>query len=213
MTLIEQKYILLIMNCEKYRDKAQTQKETWLQNLSEKLVYFHVIGNPHLDNPFLFDTLQHILYVKTEDDYNSLPKKVIHAYNAILETYMFTYIFKTDDDQQLLQPKFFDIMINLLEHINPKIHYGGNIVDVKAPYKSQYYRLHPELPKDLFIQSTKYCSGRFYFLSWESVVCLTNKKSIIEKEYLEDYAIGYHLSSYLKTNMLHVDTDIYFRDR
>lgn len=213
MTLIEQPYILLIMNCEKYRDKAQIQKETWLQHLPEKLLYFHVIGNPELNKPFIFDTAQHVLYVQTEDEYNSLPKKVINAYKAVLETYMFTYIFKTDDDQKLLHTKFFDTIINLLEHMNPMIHYGGNIIDVKVPYKSQYYRLHPELPKDLFIRKTKYCSGRFYLLSWDSVVCLTNKKNAIEKEYLEDYAIGYYLSSYLKDRTLFIDTDIYFRDR
>jgi len=213
MALIEQKYILLIMNCEKYRDKAESQKETWLRHLSEKLIYFHVIGIPNLETPFRFDTDKHILYVQTEDDYNSLPKKVIHAYNAVLDAYMFTYIFKTDDDQNLLQPTFFDIVVNLLEKKTPKVHYGGNVVDVTIPYKSQYYRLHPELPKDLLIQSTKYCSGRFYLLSWESVLCLSNKKNIIGKEYLEDYAIGYHLSSYLKDTMLHIHTDKYFIDK
>jgi hypothetical protein len=83
---------------------------------------------------------------------------------------------------------------------------------VLLPYKSQYYRIHPELPKDLSIYTTKYCSGRFYFLSWEAVFNLSNKKVLIENEYLEDYAIGYYLSSYLKTNILDITVDKYFKD-
>ena len=66
----------------------------------------------------------------------------------------------------------------------------------------------------MIVQSTKYCSGRFYFLSNDAVFSLTNpkKRELIEKEYLEDYAIGYHMSSFLKENMLSLTTDKYFID-
>ena len=212
MSLIEQNYILLILNCKKYSNKAEKQKETWLTKIPANILYFHVIGDMELPKPFLFDNNEHILYVKTQDDYNSLPKKVIVAYTAILETYIFKYIFKTDDDQNLLQPYFFNIIINLLEKKTPQVHYGGRIVDVKTPHISQYYRFHPELPKNLLIDRTKYCSGRFYLLSWHSILSLTNKKSKIENEYLEDYAIGYYLPDYLKKSILNIDSDKYFID-
>jgi hypothetical protein len=153
------------------------------------------------------------LYVNTEDDYNSLPKKVIAAYKAVYETYYFKYIFKTDDDQNLINPHFFDIVMNLLEKSQPKVHYGGKMVDVKVPHISQYYRIHPELPDNLVIQPTKYCSGRFYFLSFESVLNLTTKKEKIDMEYFEDYAIGYHLSPYLKKTMLFINSDKHFIDQ
>ena len=38
-------YILLILNCEKYKDKAENQKETWLKLLPQHIRYYHVIGN------------------------------------------------------------------------------------------------------------------------------------------------------------------------
>ena len=212
MSLIEQSYILLILNCKQYSYKAQKQKETWLKNIPTNILYFHVVGDIELSNPFLFDYNEHVLYVKTPDDYNSLPKKIISAYSAILDTYMFKYIFKTDDDQTLLQPHFFNIIINLLEKKRPQVHYGGRIVDIKTPHISQYYRFHPELPRNLLIERTKYCSGRFYLLSWHSILSLTNKKNKIEKEYLEDYAIGYHLPDYLKKTILNIDSDKYFID-
>lgn len=215
--MFNQDYILLIFNCYKYRHKAQKQKETWLQSLSNKIQYFHVLGEPNLETDYQFLTEDNLLLVRVEDDYNSLPKKVIRAFLAILNTYQFKYIFKTDDDQQVTNIKFFDTIISLLnkkwDDPDSRIHYGGHIVDVKQTYLSQYYRIHAELPQNLLVKATKYCSGRFYFLSKDAVSFLVEeKKELVEAEYLEDYAIGYHLSDLYKTNLLPLDTNKYFID-
>jgi hypothetical protein len=204
-------FILLIFNCEKYRYKALKQKETWLKNFTS-LPFFHVIGNPQLTNDYLFIYSENILYVKTEDDYNSLPKKVIAAYEAVQKEFIFKYIFKTDDDQNLIQIKFLDILKNLLINKLPKIHYGGEFINVDKPYLSQYYNIHPELPKHLPVLKTQYCSGRFYILSDLAIQYLISKKELICKEYLEDYAIGYYLDPVLKTNILNLQTNKYFID-
>lgn len=210
--MIEQDFILLIMNCKKYAQKALIQKESWLQNIPLYLKYYHVLGDEDLDEPFNFDHKNQILWVKAQDDYNSLPKKVISAYQAVYETFKFKYIFKTDDDQNLIKPKFFDIITNLINNKTPTIHYGGHIVNVPQPYLSQYHRIHPELPKMLPILQTKYCSGRFYFLSRDAILSLLTKRENIITEYLEDYAIGYHLDEYYKQTMIHISTDNYFND-
>ena len=206
-----QEYILLIMNCKKYLKKAQIQKMSWLPKIPSYLQFYHVVGDEDLTCEFKFDDDARILWVKVADDYNSLPKKVIAAYSAVFETFNFKYIFKTDDDQILINDKFFDILKGLLSKI-PPINYGGFIVDVKQNYLSQYHKIHPELPTYLPILQTQYCSGRFYFLSNQSVENLLTKKNMIEKEYLEDYAIGYHLEPYLKVNMLNLMTNKFFID-
>jgi len=161
--MIEQDFIMLIMNCQKYAKKALFQKQTWLKSIPSYLIYYHVIGDETLETPYKFDNDNRILWVKEMDDYNSLPKKVISAYQAVYETFTFKFIFKTDDDQILVKPQFFDIFKNLISNKVPPIHYGGYIVDVKQPYLSQYSKIHPELPSYLPIYETKYCSGRFYF--------------------------------------------------
>lgn len=212
-----QDYILLIFNCQQYRFKAQKQKDSWLPNLPSSIIYFHVIGDPQLTNNYKFLIDENILLVKVDDDYNSLPKKVIRAFEAVQKVYQFKYIFKTDDDQQVTNIKFFDTIMSLLnrKYDDPeaRIHYGGHIVDVKQPYQSQYYRIHAELPTNLLVQATKYCSGRFYFLSVKSICfLLEEKKQEIEAEYLEDYAIGYYLKDIYKMNMLPLDTNKYFVD-
>jgi len=210
--MIQQEFIMLIMNCKKYTSKAVYQKKTWLKSIPSYLLYYHVIGDEMLNELYKFDEENKILWVKTQDDYNSLPNKVITAYQAIQETYDFKYLFKTDDDQILVKPTFFDVITKIIKTKNPKTHYGGFIVDVKKPYLSKYYLIHEELPKNIIVQKTKYCSGRFYFLSCEAVTNLISKREIIIKEFLEDYSIGYHLHPFLKENILHISTNDYFTD-
>lgn len=209
--MIEQGYILLIMNCKKYSQKAKFQKMTWLKKMPHYLQYYHVIGEPELDAKYNFDNENNILWIKVEDDYNSLPKKVIRSYQAVYETFNFKYILKTDDDQMLINNRFFDIINNLI-NVRPKIHYGGFIVDVKKDYISEYYKIHPELPTDLLVKKTQYCSGRFYFLSKQAVSFLIDRKNCIEEEYFEDYAIGFHLAPYFKQNMVNILTNKFFND-
>jgi len=205
-------YILLIMNCIKYRDKAKMQEKSWLRNLPSNVEYFHVLGDPDSKDPFYFDFGGQILWVKTNDDYNSLPNKVISAYEAINKTFDYKYIFKTDDDQMLKTDAFFPMIINLINSMSPKVHYGGFIVDVPFQHISKYYLIHPELPKNLLIEKIKYCNGRFYLLSNEAVEDLVSKKSEIQKQYLEDYGIGLYLDKIFKTNILQIDTKKYFED-
>jgi hypothetical protein len=198
----------------RYRDKALVQKAGWLQKLPDGVSYYHVIGDPGLSVPYLFDNEERILWVKTADDYNSLPKKVISALCAAKTTFKFKYIFKTDDDQILQDAGFFDMLIDKLvrKPAKMKAHYGGQVVDVQLPYLSQYFHIHPELPHDMIIQKTEYCSGRFYFLSPEAVTNLVSKRENIEKEYLEDYAIGLNLNPIFKKVMIPVQSDEYFKD-
>lgn len=210
--------ILLIFSCQKYAYKVAKQKDTWLQNFTT-IPYYHVIGNPLLAIDFQFDHDNKVLFVKVADDYNSLPKKVIGAFKAVITTFPVKYIFKTDDDQNLLHPKFFDNIAKLLLTNNNnnnnntvRHHYGGHIINVKVPYLSGYHTIHPELPKQLPVLATQYCSGRFYFVSSIAVQQLISKKELIDKEYLEDYAIGYHMEPCLKTNMMSIQTNKYLVD-
>lgn len=199
------------MNCQKYRWKADIQKNGWLTSLPPDLIYFHVLGNESLATEYCFEEESRVLWVKTPDDYVSLPKKVITAYKAISETYNYKYVFKTDDDQELQRPNFFDVIKKLIS-CKEDAHYGGLVVNVTRPHVSKYYLLHSELPTNLIIQKTKYCSGRFYFLSSFAIQNLLSKKDIISSECLEDYAVGYYLEEVFKRNILPIDTNKYFKD-
>ena len=210
--MIKQDFILLIINCKKYIKKATFQKKTWLPLIPSYLKFYHIIGDELLKEDYTFDNDNNILWIKVKDDYNSLPKKVIRAYDAVNKTFSFKYLFKTDDDQILVKQNFFDIIVGVITKMSIPSHYGGYIVDVKNSYLSQYNKIHPELPNHLPIYKTKYCSGRFYFLSKTAILNLIEKKKIIETEYLEDYAIGFYLDDIFKTNILNISTNKYFTD-
>lgn len=208
-----QPFVLLILNCQKYAFKAQKQRETWLPQIPQDLVYYHVVGDPTLIGcDFVVDDDQHRLTVKTADDYVSLPQKVMQALEAVELTFDCDFVLKTDDDQQLVEPKFLETLQRLLRVKTPLSHYGGHVIDVKQPYLSEYHRIHPELPPHLPIHPTNYCNGRFYFLSRWAILDLLSKKEKIAHEYLEDYAIGYHLDPKYKENLLRLDNQRYFQD-
>ena len=41
---------------------------------------------------------------------------------------------------------------------------------------------------------------------------MLKKRHYIEKEFLEDYAVGYYLDDNYKVNMKHLATNIFFKD-
>jgi hypothetical protein len=204
-------YILLILNCEKYKDKAENQKQTWLKLLPQHIRYYHVIGNKLKcqDKEIYIDEDNRVIYTNTKDDYNSLPSKVITALSGVLEKFDFKFIMKTDDDQKLVVPTFFDTFVNILNE--KKAHYGGYSLKVPDHF-SQYYLVHDCLPKNLFLKSTKYVNGRFYFLSKEAVQDVVSKKENIKKQIIEDHAIGLFLDEKYKESLLHFDTRRIFFD-
>ena len=210
----KQYYILLIMNCEKYKYKADSQRNGWLKclnnninNNNENIIYYHVIGKETLESEFYFDDSTNILYVKTCDDYNSLPHKVIMSYLAVIMTFQFKYIFKTDDDQMLTDEDFFNKLLLQIQNNNPD--YGGRLITIQREYISEYYYYHPELPRNILVKACNYCNGRFYILSKKSVLDLLEKMDDIKKEYFEDYAIGYYLCDELKSNFLPIYNDVF----
>ena len=64
MNMIEQDFIMLIMNCVKYEKKALFQKRTWLKLIPPYLRYYHVIGDEKMETTYRFDEEKRILWVK-----------------------------------------------------------------------------------------------------------------------------------------------------
>jgi hypothetical protein len=233
---IKRKYILLILSCFKYTYKAEKQKELWVEDFmvyckhnNIDMEYFYVLGTNTVtkhNKEYEFWHHSRSLHVNAADDYISLPKKVIKAYQAIHDTYEYEYIFKVDDDQLLTNFKLFSVITNTLDKVyhrkekdeeqknyNYVFDYGGQIVEVKQPYLSMSHLLHPEMPKHLPVYTTTYCSGPFYFLSRQAVnYLLKYKKKDIENEYFEDYAVGYHLHDFYKKTIMNIDRSKYFRE-
>lgn len=203
--------ILLIINCKKYREKAIIQKNTWLKTIPSNIKYYHVIGDKEVCNglDIYVDETESVIYTNTRDDYNSLPSKVITALIGIHSVFDFKYVYKTDDDQKLVLDDFFTQLQSALLHTT--YHYGGYILNV-PDHISTYYTVHDCLPRDLYLKNTIYANGRFYLLSKLAVESLIKKKEHIEKQIIEDHAIGLFLDSNFKENILFIDTAKVFND-
>lgn len=128
---------------------------------------------------------------------------------SINDTYDYKYIFKTDDDQMLIQPLFFNTLKQML--LKSIYHYGGYKLNV-PDHISKYYLVHDELPRDLFLKGTEYCNGRFYLLSKAAVENLLVKRNDISRHIIEDHAIGLYLEYEYKKKCLALNTKKYFID-
>ena len=203
--------ILLILNCKKYREKAIVQKNTWLKTIPSNIKYYHVIGDKEICNgqDIYVDDNESVIYTNTLDDYNSLPSKVITALAGIHSKFDFKYVFKTDDDQDLTIADFFIRLQN--ELVKSQYHYGGFIIQNQEKI-SDYYKVHDCLPQDIHLKCTIYATGRFYLLSRTAVEDLIYKREEIEKQFIEDHAIGLFLDSRFKTGALQIFTLIAFAD-
>jgi len=214
--MAQQDFILLILNCTKYAYKADLQRATWIPLLPKWLAHYHVIGDPLLPTPFRFDDDAHILVVRTEDDYVSLPKKVVAAFRAVVARFEFKYVFKTDDDQHISPVAIFDVFARTLNdrYFAPnRVLYGGKWVPVEAEHVSQYYKIHPELSDNIIIKPGGYCNGRFYLVSHEAVAHILAQHEQIENECLEDYAIGQALLAIRTShNVLLFNNDMFCTD-
>jgi hypothetical protein len=213
--MISQDFILLILNCKSYKDRAILQRKLWVNNLPYEIKHFYVIGDETLIDDHMF--MDDVLYVKCKDDYISLPVKIISAIRAINTKYDYKYIFKTDDDQMLVNKSFFT---ELCKDLDKECYdYGGFIVDVKDHYTE--YKSN-QINKKIYLNACSYANGRFYLLSKKSCVYLS---SIYYKFYdyiYEDYSIGYELglgNPNLKVKKLEVqfddfmDVDIYINNK
>lgn len=205
-------YILIILNCNKYRHKAIRQKEGWLKELTSipNIRWYHIIGDETNIDEYKFDDSENILYVKCPDDYLSLSKKVIRAIKSIHERFDYKYIFKTDDDRDLSDRSFFQKIIEVCEDYKPN--YGGYIQIIPEHY-SKLWTTHPEFPKDVLLEATSYASGHFYLLSLIAVEYLLKSYDKIYERIVEDHAIGYYLSPKMNNlNVLGIPTEQLFID-
>lgn len=202
------KIILLILSCNKYKYKTLIQKNTWIPLLPAHIQYFYIIGDRYKCNSeskrdYIIDEENHTIYTNTLDDYMSLSHKAITAVQAVHNTMVYDYIYKTDDDQMIFDMRFLiDLESNLENH-----HYGGNRLDVKD-HISSYNTVHSELPADLFLEKNTYCTGRFYFLSRYAVSHLLQYKTIISTKMIEDHTIGLYLSDSIKKSILSLNNTI-----
>ena len=166
------KIFFLIPTCEKYSEKADAIRNTWVKQLHENgFIHLFLMGDPEIQHvKIVNDTL----YVPCEDNYESLLLKLTLGYEYIFEHFEFDYIYKIDDDCFLDIDKF---KANILPHIHSKKYFGckvnpkGSKLDTKWHYGKC---THPNFEKPLSKDKVPfdYALGGFGYLLHREILPL-----------------------------------------
>lgn len=178
---------ILLLTCEKYKERFENTKKKLLNNLNYK--YFVVYADDNIENTYL---LGNNLTVKCEECYENLPKKMLLAYEYLYNNSEFDYFIKIDDDTLINQ----NILENFIKNKFCTLDYLGGIAGGHVDKKWHFGKCkNKELnTKEYWNGYNGYwCGGGFgYILSRPAVSLLLkedNYKYIYDEIY-EDKSIG-----------------------
>lgn len=217
-------YVLVILSCKKYRkERREAQIPQFLTNqkVMNGMPYYHVEGNQqlftfkkHKNKQYVINEKERVIYTNTKDDYLSLAHKTIMAFKAVVENFNFKYILKTDDDQRLIAPNFFNELHGHLIKKNPD--YIGRIFLMSEKIEEYQPRVHKEdgFPTGYKVgDGLPFTNGRFYALSHRNVKDLVeNKFDLIKEELSEDWAMAKYQNIDYRKNTLCFETMNIFMD-
>jgi len=173
--------MLLIISCNQNKDQLEIIYDSWLKY--SKIPYVIVIGNPDQIDNYIFDESSRKLYIKSKDDYDSLPFKVYYGISIIKKLWNPSFIIKIDDDIFLNPIKLYSWIYD-----EPHCDYEG----VKASFEIDIESSNTTV---LTSQKILYCGGPMYFISSNAINIITqHMKPGLFKD--EDVNIGYTLSKF-----------------
>ena len=114
-------YPIIIVSCQKNKQKIDLIKRTWLKN-ARLYEYYFIIGVPNLEDEYKIEG--DILYIRCSDDYLGLPEKMMKTYRYFsLHRPDVKGVLKIDDDNYI-NIKHFPVFMK--QCIDANINYMGN---------------------------------------------------------------------------------------
>lgn len=180
------KIIICILTCNKNINRLEVIKKYWVNELYKyDIEFYFIISSKNIDDTYIDGN---ILYVKLDETYENLPKKMFCAYEYLYNNKTFEYIYKIDDDCVLNIDNMLSFNYQNYDYIghdaghdgfNRTWHYNKcdnpslNITPYNKPYLGQW------------------CAGGCgYYLSKKSVSIIVKNKNFIFDELYEDKAFG-----------------------
>ena len=200
--------VFLIPNCKKYEEKANAIRNTWAKQLTTYgFRYYFLMGNSKLKQA---QTINDILYVPCEDNYESLILKLVLGYEFLYQQMDFTYVYKIDDD---CFPNLKKLINILLPQFNNKKYIGGAIHPKDAKMSNNWHFGKCENPKfdrpyKFNVAPFSFAKGGYgYFLRKDILPMLFELKDKISSE-LKKYIYSpedVRIAEILKNNGILVD--------
>ena len=165
------KIAIMIISCKKNLDKIKILREKLYQKIN--LPYCFVIGEPELSSDW--QNKGDILYVKSPDNYESLPLKVFQAFQFFHCCFDFQGVLKLDDDTWIKDmPRFLELIDWLSTESTQD--YMGNTIGYSIGRSWHFSKCESksidQTPYDLPFLARWCDGGSGYFLSRKSLEIL-----------------------------------------
>ncbi|MGD1808138.1 tetratricopeptide repeat protein [Dapis sp. BLCC M126] len=172
VNLSNSKIAIMIISCKKNLDKIKILREKLYQKIN--LPYFFVIGEPELSSDWQNEG--DILYVKSPDNYESLPLKVFQVFQYFHCCFDFQGVLKLDDDTWIKDmPRFLEL-IDWLSTESAQ-DYMGNTIGYSIGRSWHFNKCESKsvdkTPYDLPFLARWCDGGSGYFLSRKSLKILS----------------------------------------
>ncbi len=183
--------MIMLVSCHKYLHKVIRSRRIWLDSCGIPFVI--LVGNPLLEEEYVYNSGNKILTLRCKDDYEHLPSKVFLGVKALHALFRPSGILKIDDDVLVRVKK-----LQTFAELPNKPSYVGTVSSMTG-YMSAYHKgkcMNETVDKQRFYvpQNVKYCLGAMYYIDSVAIQCLINNMNPTAHIY-EDVLVGTVLNS------------------
>lgn len=194
---MNKKFFIAILSHRKSNFR-EGQRKYLLENNRDRFIIYYFIGDPSLEDEYVVDEENNVVYLNIPDNYESLPQKTYGAVKFALENFsdQIYGLLKTDDDIELDLDKICPYLRNHRE-----IPYCGITTKIVNPNNLSYWHMGKCESEELNrtphrVPLAEYCAGGGYYLNLESMQKIVGSRHMYDGMIFEDAATGYVLNSH-----------------
>ena len=194
---MNKKFFIAILSHRKSNFR-EGQRKYLLENNRDRFIIYYFIGDPSLEDEYVVDEENNVVYLNIPDNYESLPQKTYGAVKFALENFsdQIYGLLKTDDDIELDLDKICPYLRNHRE-----IPYCGITTKIVNPNNLSYWHMGKCESEELNrtphrVPLAEYCAGGGYYLNLESMQKIVDSRHMYNGMIFEDAATGYVLNSH-----------------
>jgi len=159
------------------------ESKGWYNNIPDNTLYIRVVGDESISESYQFNNTKCTLYMKMENSINVLQDNILSVIEAVNQRFDYKYIFKTNYNETMINPKSFG---NLLNVLNQKTYaFVGDSQDNN--------------------QTDKFVTGKGFFLANNTVT------EILERKMNDNKEISSYLDSSYKNSTIYFDANSIFK--
>ena len=94
------------------------ESKGWYNNIPDNTLYIRVVGDESISESYQFNNTKCTLYMKMENSITVLQYNILSVIEAVNQRFDYKYIFKTNYNETMINPKSFGNLLNVLNQQN-----------------------------------------------------------------------------------------------